>query len=368
VADTGDGEAVDDRSDRIAGAILGTAVGDALGLPREGLSRRRARKLFGDPPLSHHFLFGRGMVSDDTEHTCLTGQALLRAPDDAAAFARALAGRLRFWLLGLPAGTGWATLRGVLKLWLGFPPSRSGVWSAGNGPAMRAALLGVCLGHDRKRLRAYVRASARLTHTDPRAERGALLVALAAHCGAVRGPQGVRGDTFLRESRAALPDADDELRGLLDKLEAHLGRNAPAVELADALGLRWGVSGYVYHSVPLALYCWLRHPGDFRQALEEVIALGGDADSTGAVVGGIAGATLGAGGIPADWLDGLLEWPRSVAWMRRLAERLAQQFSLGGSPTRERPLPLFWPGLIPRNLVCLAAGLGHGFRRLLPPY
>src|SRR5437764_6764618 len=122
----------------MAGVIFGTAVGDALGLPREGLSRRRARKLFGDPPLRLHFLFGRGMVSDDTEHTCMTGQALLRAPDDAGAFARSLAWRLRFWLLGLPAGTGRATLRAVLKLWLGFSPRHSGVWSAGNGPALRA--------------------------------------------------------------------------------------------------------------------------------------------------------------------------------------------------------------------------------------
>jgi ADP-ribosylglycohydrolase len=356
------------RSDRIAGAILGTAVGDALGLPREGLSRRRAGRLFGGPPLRHHFLFGRGMVSDDTEHTCMTGQALLRAPDDADRFARALAWRLRFWLLGLPAGTGWATLRAVVKLWLGFPPSRSGVWSAGNGPAMRAALLGVCLGQDRERLRAHVRASARLTHTDPRAERGAFLVALAAHFGAVHGPQGVRGDVFLREAREALPDADDELRGLLDHVEEHLRREAPAVELADALGLRRGVSGYVYHTVPVALYGWLRHPGDFRQAVEEVIVLGGDADSTGAVVGAIAGATVGAGGIPAAWLDGLLEWPRSVAWMRRLAERLARQFPAGASPERQGPLPLFWPGLMPRNLFFLAAVLAHGFRRLLPPY
>jgi ADP-ribosyl-[dinitrogen reductase] hydrolase len=357
-----------DPAERFAGAILGTAVGDALGLPREGLSRRRARRVFGDPPLRHHFLFRRGMVSDDTEHTCMTGQALLRAPDDADAFARSLAWQLRFWLLGLPAGTGSATLRAVVKLWLGIPTTRSGIWSAGNGPAMRAALLGVCLGHDQEHLRAYVRASARLTHTDPRAERGAFLVALAAHFGAVRGPQGVRGETFLREVRAALPDADEELRGLLGRLEDHLGRCAPAVELANALGIRRGVSGYVYHTVPLALYCWLRHPGDFRQAVEEVIALGGDADSTGATVGGIAGATLGAGGIPAEWLDGLLEWPRSVTWMHRLAERLVQQFQAGGSPVRQGPLPLFWPGLVPRNLFFLSVVLAHGFRRLLPPY
>src|SRR5689334_13508411 len=194
--------------EQITGAILGTAVADALGLPREGLSRRRAQRLFGNAPLGHRFLFGRGMVSDDTEHTCLVGQALLRAPDDPDAFARSLAWRLRLWLLGLPAGTGWATLRAVGKLWLGFPPSRRGVGSAGNGPAMRAALLGTCLGHDRDRLRAYVRASTRLTHTDPRAERGAFLVALAAHEGATRGAAGVRHGPFLREVRAALPDAD----------------------------------------------------------------------------------------------------------------------------------------------------------------
>src|SRR6516165_7795246 len=137
-----------DRCDVLAGVILGTAAGDALGLPREGLSARRARALWGGPPLRHRFVFGRGMTSDDTEHTCLVGQALLRAPNDADLFGRWLARGLRWWFLGLPAGIGRATLRACLKLWLGFPPRRSGVWSAGNGPAMRSALLGVCLGGD----------------------------------------------------------------------------------------------------------------------------------------------------------------------------------------------------------------------------
>lgn len=357
-----------DFADKLAGVILGTAVGDALGLPREGLSRDRARRLFGYPPLRHRFLFGRGMVSDDTEHTCLTAQALLRAPESADAFARSLAWRLRFWLLGLPAGTGRATLRAVLKLWLGCSPARSGVFSAGNGPAMRSAILGACLGQDRDRLRAFVRASTRLTHTDPKAERGALLIALAAYHGGTRGPEGVRGDAFFSEARALIPDADDELWGLLEKVETQLERNAPAAELADALGLRRGVSGYVYHTVPLALYCWLRHPLSFRAAVEEVIDLGGDADSTGAIVGGIAGATIGAGGIPAEWLKGLLEWPRSVGWMRRLAARLECPLRPEAGPPGPGPLPLFWPGLVVRNLFFLTVVLVHGFRRLLPPY
>jgi ADP-ribosylglycohydrolase len=351
----------------LAGVLLGTAVGDALGLPREGLSRRRAARLFG-PPLRHCFVLGRGMVSDDTEHACLVGQALLQAPDDPEHFSRSLAWRLRGWLLGLPAGVGLATLRAILKLWLGFSPQGSGVFSAGNGPALRAPLLGVCLGDDRERLRAYVRAATRLTHTDPRAERGALLIALAAHHGAQGGPAAVNAEVFLRTARAALPDSDAELLRLLDAVEEHLGRGAPAAALADSLGLQRGVSGYVYHTVPLALYCWLRHPGDFRQAVEEVIVLGGDADSTGALVGALAGATVGARGIPADWIGGLLEWPRSVAWMRRLAHRLAEQFSPQGGAAKPGPLPLFWPGLVPRNALFLALVLAHGCRRVLPPY
>jgi ADP-ribosylglycohydrolase len=343
----------------LAGVILGTAVGDALGLPREGLSRRRAQRLLGAPPLRHRFVFGRGMVSDDTELTCFVGQALLTSSGDPERFARALAWQLRLWLLGLPAGIGLATLRSILKLWLGWPPSRSGVFSAGNGPAMRAALLGVRLGTDRDALRAHVRASTRLTHTDPRAERGALLVALAAYHGATHGPAANLTESFLALARAEIGAADAQLAGLLDQIELHLQQQAPATKLAETLNLRRGVSGYIYHTFPIALYCWLRYPGNFRQAVEHVIALGGDTDTTGAIVGALAGATVGAEGIPSEWIDGLIEWPRSVAWMRSLASRLADQ---GGPPS------YFWPGLLVRNPLFLLLVLLHGFRRMLPPY
>jgi ADP-ribosylglycohydrolase len=359
---------MDDFEDRLAGVILGTAVGDALGLPREGLSRRRGARIFGPRPFRHRFFLGRGMASDDTEHTCMLGQALLHSPDDVERFVRCLAWKLRWWLLGGPAGIGKATLRSILRLWLGFPPRRSGIHSAANGPAMRAALLGACLGRDPERLRAYLRASTRLTHTDPRAERGALLVALAARHGLEHGAEQVCGDTFLTEARPALSDLDAELAGLLDKVQDFLHRGVPAVELADALKLRRGVSGYIYHTVPLALYCWLRSPGDFRGAVEEVIELGGDTDTTGAIVGAIAGATVGASGIPVDWLNGLVEWPRTVGWMRNLAARLARQFPAEGEAVRQEPLALFWPGLLPRNALFLLLVLLHGGRRLLPPY
>jgi ADP-ribosyl-[dinitrogen reductase] hydrolase len=355
---------MNDRADRIAGVLLGTAVGDALGLPYEGLSSRRARRLFGPSPLRHRFLFGRGMVSDDTEHTVFVGRALLEPDTDAAHFARILARELRWWLVGVPAGIGLATLRSTLKLWMGISPAHSGVWSAGNGPAMRSALLGVCLGQDLDGLRARVRASTRLTHTDPRAERGALLVALAAHHAATTK---VDSTAFLNLARSQL-DVDDELKGLLARLEEHLTRRATPAEFAESLGLRRGVTGYIYHTVPIALYCWLRFPDDFRQAVEAVILLGGDTDTTGAITGAIVGASVGARGLPANWLSGIRDWPWSIAWLRDLAERLARRYPGVGTPAPAAPPSLRWIARLPRNVLFAAVVLLHGFRRLLPPY
>jgi ADP-ribosylglycohydrolase len=174
--------------EKITGCLLGMAVGDALGLPREGLSPRRAARLFGTAPLRQQFFFGHGMISDDTEHACMTAQALLIAGEDADRFTRSLAWRLRGWLLGLPAGVGFATLKAILKLWVGWPPARSGVPSAGNGPAMRAPIIGAYAGEDVEKLQRLVQASTALTHTDPRAQQGALLVALAARHGVLAGP------------------------------------------------------------------------------------------------------------------------------------------------------------------------------------
>ena len=50
------------------------------------------------------------------------------------------------------------------------------------------------------------------------------------------------------------------------------------------------------------------------------------------------------------------------------AEHLAQRFPTVGSRASPRSLPLFWPGLLPRNLLFLSVVLAHGIRRLLPPY
>ncbi len=137
---------------------------------------------------------------------------------------------------------------------------------------------------------------------------------------------------------------------------------------AEVLSISDGVTGYVVHTVPAALFSWLSSPSDLRRSVETIIRMGGDTDSTAAIVGGLGGATVGARRIPEEWTGGICDWPRSVSWMRRLGERLAEAFPATGAKEHAGPVPLFWPGIVARNLVFLAIVLGHGFRRLAPPY
>jgi len=346
-------------TDMFAGVLIGTALGDALGLPMEGLTQHRQQRLFPQP-LRHRLLAGRGMLSDDTEHTLMVAQALLAYPDDARAFQRCVAWKLRWWLLALPAGVGFATLRAVLKLWLGISPETSGVFSAGNGPAMRSAILGVFFAEQSDKRRAFVSAATRLTHTDPRAEVAALAVAEAA-AWVVSGSNDVGGLFTSLEDVSA----NAEWQALLQRMRSAFDEKLTTQEFAAVLGLTRGVTGYAFHTVPVALYSMLLHLDDFRAALSDAIACGGDTDTVGAITGALVGARVGVAGIPEEWRNGILEWPRSVSLLEAVAERLGRQQH---SPTALGAVRYFWPAVPLRNLLFLAVVLCHGFRRLLPPY
>jgi ADP-ribosylglycohydrolase len=349
----------DKRLSAFVGVLLGTAVGDSLGLPAEGMSRQRIRARWGGI-WRQRFLLGRGMVSDDTEHTLFVAQALLTQPDDVVAFQRCLAWKLRLWLIGLPAGIGLATLKAILRLWLGYSPDRSGVWSAGNGPAVRSAIIGAYFASDQVKRRAFVSAATRLTHTDPRAEVAALAVAEVAAWAVNQ----AASTTELLPQLAGLSQ-DAEWQAICQKLVAAPDSGKSVAEFADALGLQKGVTGYAYHSVPVALYACSRHPTDFAAALEAALNCGGDTDTVGAIIGALMGARHGHDHIPRGWLAGICDQPRSMLLLTRVAERLAQQriekHALG-------PVIYFWPLLAIRNIVFLITVLIHGLRRLAPPF
>jgi ADP-ribosyl-[dinitrogen reductase] hydrolase len=329
--------------DRVLGILLGTAVGDALGLPYEGLPPARvARRLARHGPLRHSLVLGRGMLSDDTEHACLTARALMASRGDPIAFRRDLARRLRWWLLALPPAVGLATGRGIVRLWLGISPARSGVPSAGNGPLMRAAVIGA-LASDDAQLTELVAASTRMTHLDPRAEQAAIAIA--------------------RFARAALPPAatieaiaDPELRARTHAALAAALEHADLETFRAALAFDRGVTGFVNDTLPAVVFCWQRWPHEPAAAIEAAIRLGGDTDTVAALVGALAGSSSGPAAFPTAWLAGIRDWPLTLATMHRLADALAH-----GSPAPR--LSAFVS--VPRNLLLLALVLVHAFARAL---
>jgi len=77
-----------DPHDRTLGALLGVALGDAAGLPFEGLSMKRVATRF-DRADEFRLLGKAGFVSDDTEQSALVAQALARGGSDDDACVRA---------------------------------------------------------------------------------------------------------------------------------------------------------------------------------------------------------------------------------------------------------------------------------------
>jgi ADP-ribosylglycohydrolase len=231
---------------------------------------------------------------------------------------------------------------------------------------MRSAILGAAYRNEPSKMRKLVRANTRITHRDPKAEYGAQAVALAAQLAALASPARVEPAEFQSQLQKLLKgETADEFLNLTRKAVESVERKDATTTFAESLGLDKGVSGYVYHTVPVALHAWLSNQNDYRKAVIDTIQCGGDTDTTAAIVGGIVGAGVGPQGIPEDWIETIWEWPRTMGWIQALGLTLAETAAKG---KRQSALPLSIPGLFGRNLLFLAIVLVHGFRRIFPPY
>jgi len=290
--------------------LLGTALGDSLGLVFEGLPAKRVAKL-SPAPMRQRLVLGRGALSDDTLQSVFVSQAIRRHPDDHAAAARFFGRRLKRWFWTLPPGIGLSTAKACLRLTAGI--QSSGVESAGNGSAMRSAVAGVMIEDDHAR-DAMVAALSRVTHTHEKAVVGSQLVAFAAACG--------DPEVFDRLAPARYPEWDF----------AATYRGS-------------GPTGYVVDTVQAALQVWRAHPNDLLAAIEAAVRLGGDTDSVAAIVGGLVGASAEVTVRPE-----LMRW---IGWPQ--AEELLSD-----------AVP--WGRVHLAHALALPVVLAHGFRRLLPPY
>jgi ADP-ribosyl-[dinitrogen reductase] hydrolase len=340
---------------RIGGVLMGTALGDGLGFVSERLSSRELKKRFGK--IDRFRLAGRhGFVTDDTEQTALVAASLARHPENPAAFLKDFRRGLLAWYFCFPFGIGRATIQSCLRIALGF--KRSGVNSAGNGAAMRAAVVGAFFYDDPQKRKAYGEELARVTHCDPRAVEGALFVAeLAAGC------LTNRSGKELESCFARALDVVQEisLRNALEKAAELAGAGLDTDAASSALVRE--PCAFILNSLPFSTFCLLRYgDGEALECLSQTIAGGGDTDTNAAIVGAWLGALKGGEQLPADLIADLDDGPFGPRHLSRLTDALVQAKFAGAQVV---------PGYsllhsAVRNLFLVPVILAHFLWRLLP--
>jgi poly(ADP-ribose) glycohydrolase ARH3 len=294
-------------ADRAYGALLGTFVGDALGMPFEGATHRAIPSNVEMVEARR----GRGTYTDDTQMMIALAESLIeRDRVEEEHLSRA------FQAAYDPTrGYGRGT-RAVLELWRNSVPVAeaakqvlAGQGSRGNGAAMRVAPVAVRFHRDPKRLLAEAARSARVTHAHPVGVDGAVVQAAAI------------GAAFRDEDVLAVACAaarTEELRVGLADVGALLGEPRDRAELHARLRTSSDAAG----SVCAAIYSALAHT-KFHAAVSFAVSLGGDTDTVAAMTGAISGARLGANSIPPHWVDALEDGDRGRAHVEQLATRLA---------------------------------------------
>lgn len=287
------------RLSRIRGTLIGTAIGDALGFYVEGLSGEKIEKNWGK---IERFLMpgGRGFLSDDTEQTALVAEALALCERDPARFEKHLRSGLVKWFWTLPPGIGKATAQACLRMTLLLP--QPGVRSAGNGSAMRAAIIGIYFFDDGKARQEFGTRAAKLTHTDERAISGALFVAeLAAQCMRAA-PTANRFQLF----QVALTTVSSAaLANVLQNAKQLAEGECTTREAAKQLG----TTGFVLPTLAFASFCFLRFGDRPMEAISQAISGGNDTDSIAAILGAWLGALHGDQTFPAEMVSQLVQGP-----------------------------------------------------------
>jgi ADP-ribosylglycohydrolase len=301
--------------DAFRGALIGTAVGDALGRPVKGWSAARIAREHGEVRdlLGHP----RGRYTEDTQMMIAVAEWLL---DDGALDGGSFAQRIQRehdpgrdygrtttdFLRRVRGGEGWETAA----------EHAFAHGSFGNGAAARIASCALLHHRDREALERVAETCAAVTHNHPLGIAGAIQQARQVALALARREEPLEPLPFVVELRSTASSI--EFRHKLRTVEECLERRAPASVVRDRLGANATALG----SVPTALYCFLSHVESFEAAVVFAVALGGEADSIGAMAGAIAGAHHGLSGIPARWHDGLEDGPKGRSYIERLADRL----------------------------------------------
>ena len=260
-------------------AFLGLAIGDALGATTEFMTPGEIRAKYK----VHRRIRGggwlgikAGQVTDDTEMSLALANAVVMQEGWDL---KAIAEQFLLWMKGKPIDIGATVRAGIRKYMLTgsleVPPND---WDAGNGAAMRMAPVALFTLGSEELFESCTLQQAHLTHNHPLSDAACLCVG--------------------RMTQAAMLGAD---RFELHKLTRALVAEFPTFRFNHYAG---HASGYIVDTLQTVFH-YLFTTGSFEECLVGVVNQGGDADTTGAIAGMIAGAFYGLDALPKPWLKKL---------------------------------------------------------------
>jgi ADP-ribosyl-[dinitrogen reductase] hydrolase len=287
---------------QVRGGIYGVAIGDALGATLEFMERDEIKAKYG----VLRDLIGGGWMdlragewTDDTEMTLAVAEGILENKEEPM---EPIGKRFLEWEAGDPRDIGYTVSASIeaykiLKDWHkgAFAVNELDVLTAGNGSLMRT--LPIAFAY-KTPVEIYKRAIAisRMTHWDLQAG-----LCCAYYCILAR-------ELFNKEPLEALEVAWDvvdsltqgeDRKSLKPLIDIALHQPVQIAELDEDDLLP---SGYVIPSFQCALWAFLTQE-NFRETLVAAVNLGGDADTVGAIAGGLAGTYWGFDAIPKEWLS-----------------------------------------------------------------
>jgi ADP-ribosyl-[dinitrogen reductase] hydrolase len=264
---------------RAMGAYLGLAVGDALGATVEFLTRHEIQHQYG----VHQKIIGGGwlrlkpgQVTDDTQMSISLGRALIKAK---GMDVTEVCDEFALWLKSKPIDIGNTVRRGIQRYIVhGTTSTDYHEGDAGNGAAMRTLPVVLATIGDSEKLAAWTQTQAHITHNHPLSDSATLTVGRMIHALIAGG--GVKA-------------VRDEVNALIEKHRTF--KFEP---------YRGNASAYIVDTMQTVMHCYFM-TDSFKTCVVETVNQGGDADTTGAIAGMIAGATYGVDAIPRSWLSKL---------------------------------------------------------------
>lgn len=308
---------------RAYGCLIGSAIGDAMGMPASFMSPEKIKRIYGrisgflppDKEQIQHGSLAEGKITDDTEESLIIAEVLTQA----GRFDQALfIDKMKRWAIDADMLNstiiGPSTRRFLETIINDGDPRETGKIGDTNGGAMRVAPIGIFYHGDVPQAIQAALDSGVISHGSKPglASTAAIAAAIAAAVAGGSTPDQVlaaalEGAEAGEKAGFDIPAPSVAARISLAKeiVDSHRG------ESVDALSYRLyrviGASMKSYESIPLSLGVFYAASGRFEDGLLAAINTGDDADTNGAIVGALCGAFSGVDAVRPEWIQKLRE-------------------------------------------------------------